>query len=123
MGWPGTGVELRVGNPGRGGAAVLDRGAGRVCCSLRHHVGTRRNHRTRGGLTGQIRTRLGPQGRSRVGIAPGAGMEGDADSVVAGLLGARSGPRHGGAGIVMDAGGIGEAGAAGGMGCRGPDRI
>ena len=85
----------------------------------------------RGGTTGRAAgcpakfgRGCGRKGVPGIGIAPGAGMDGDADSVVAGLLGAAGAARAtGGAGIVMDAGGIGEAGVAGGMGCRGPDKI
>jgi hypothetical protein len=69
----------------------------------------------------------GRKGVPGVGIAPGAGMAGAANSL-AGDAAAGGGVAAavratGGAGIGMDAVGAGPAVAAGGMGCRGPDKI
>jgi hypothetical protein len=84
----------------------------------------------RGGTTGRAAgwpARFG-RGCGRKGVpgvgmaaAPGAGIAGAADSLAGGVAGAVR--ATGAAGIGMDAVGAGPGVAAGGMGCRGPDKI
>ncbi len=69
MGWPGTGVELRVGMPGRGACCCTCPGAGRVCCCCK-----RATMSGRGGTTGRAAgcpARFG-RGCGRNGV-PGVG--------------------------------------------------
>src|SRR5579863_6884552 len=115
MGWPGTGVELRVGIPGRGACCCTCPGDGRVCCCC-----SRATISGRGGTTGRAAgcpARFG-RGCGRKGV-PGVGLaSGAEDSAAGGTVRAT-----GCAGKVTDAGGIGAAGVAAGKGCRGPDKI
>lgn len=122
MGWPGTGVALRLGIPGRaeGGACP---GMGRCCCCRRATISGR------GGTTGRAVGCPASAGRGwgRKGV-PGVGVDAGVDAAVddgpaASAGGAGVGRGTGCAGRVMEAGGMGAAGVASGIGCRGPDRI
>ncbi len=125
MGWPGTGVELRVGNPGRGGA-VLDREpdasavASPPCRDEAGPPDARPADRPDSDAAAAARafqalaTPLALTSRAR----PIQWLV--AQGLVAQLRCVRA---TGAAGIGIDAGGMGAAGVAGGMGCRGPDKI
>jgi hypothetical protein len=117
MGWPGTGVELRVGMPGRGACCCAWPGAGRVCCCCR-----RATISGRGGTMGRAAgcpARFG-RGCGRRGV-PGVGEARGA--AVVSLAGGGAVRATGCAGSVTDAGGMGAEGVGGGKGCRGPDKI
>lgn len=116
MGWPGTGVELRVGIPGRGGCCTCP-GAGRVCCCCK-----RATISGRGGTIGRAAgcpARFG-RGCGRKGV-PGVGLANGAEA----SLGAGGGATRatGRAGSVIDDGGMDAEGPGAGKGCRGPDKI
>jgi len=116
MGWPGTGVELRVGIPGRGGGGCACPGAGRaVCCS-------RARMSARGGTTGRAAgwpAKLGRDGGCDRRGMDGAGVPGVAEGV-ASAAGAATRARGGMAGPGVGSGG---GGVDAGRGCRGPERI
>lgn len=106
MGWPGTGVELRVGWPGRGGCACPGEGRAVCCCK-------RATMSARGGTTGRA---AGWPARFGLGVAGRKGMEG-AGPPGASTAGGAAARAEGAAGL------SGAAGGPGGIGWRGPVRI